>query len=161
MVNIIYWICCKEVLVKVGLSPFEKISVVYFIESLLKMMKNDFCFILKALFILKIFKFLSWLFRSFRKNDLIRKVILISKFITSQPGWQTIAIHILHNISQVKATRQWNLVNYKTSIRGIFFFKNYAENEVGRLVPDLFLFFKYASYEVKTSGLQLSFNIFR
>ena len=81
-------------------------------------------------------------FRSFRKNDLIRKVILISKFITSQPGWQTIAIHILHNISQVKATRQWNLVNYKTSIRGIFFFKNYAENEVGRLVPDLFLFIK-------------------
>ena len=27
---------------------------------------------------------------------------------------------------------------YKTNI-----FKNYAENEAGRLVPDLFLFFKY------------------
>ena len=25
-----------------------------------------------------------------------------------------------------------------------FFFKNYAENEVGRLVPDLFLFFENA-----------------
>ena len=25
-----------------------------------------------------------------------------------------------------------------------FFFKNYAENEAGRLVPDLFLFFKKA-----------------
>ena len=27
-----------------------------------KMMKNAFCFILKAPFILKVFKFLSWLF---------------------------------------------------------------------------------------------------
>ena len=45
--------------------------------------------------------------------------------------------------------------------RKIFFFKNYAENEAGRLVPDLFLFFKYAYYEVKASGLQLSFNVFR
>ena len=26
----------------------------------------------------------------------------------------------------------------------IFFFKNYAENEAEKLVPDLFLFFKYA-----------------
>ena len=45
--------------------------------------------------------------------------------------------------------------------RKTFFFKNYAENEAGRLVPDLFLFFKYAYYEVKASGLQLSFNVFR
>ena len=41
------------------------------------------------------------------------------------------------------------------------FFKNYAENEVGRLVPDLFLLFKKALYEVKESGLQLSFNMFQ
>ena len=27
-------------------------------------------------------------------------------------------------------------------------------------IPDLFLFFEKASYEVKASGLQLSFNIF-
>ena len=31
----------------------------------------------------------------------------------------------------------------------------------GRLVPDLFLFFKKASYEVNASVLQLSFNILR
>ena len=43
----------------------------------------------------------------------------------------------------------------------LFYFKNHAENEAGRLVPDLFLFFKKALYEVKASGLQLSFNIFR
>ena len=38
--------------------------------------------------------------------------------------------------------------------------KKYAENEAKRLVPDLFLFFKKAHYEVKTIGLQLSFKIF-
>ena len=42
-----------------------------------------------------------------------------------------------------------------------FFFKNNAENETGTLVPDLFLFLKKALDEVKASGLQLSFNIFR
>ena len=47
---------------KVGLSPSKKICVICFIESPLKMIKNAFYFILKALFVLKIFKFLSWLF---------------------------------------------------------------------------------------------------
>ena len=35
---------------------------IYFNESPLKMMKNAFCFILKAPFVFKIFKILSWLF---------------------------------------------------------------------------------------------------
>ena len=43
----------------------------------------------------------------------------------------------------------------------IFFFKNHAENEAGRLVRDLFLFFKKVLYQVKASDLQLSFNHFR
>ena len=34
------------------------------------------------------------------KNGLSRKTRLISKFMTPQPGKQTIAIHILPNISQ-------------------------------------------------------------
>ena len=37
--------------------------------------------------------------------------------------------------------------------REIFFFKNHAENEVGKLVPDFYLFFKKALYEVKASCL--------
>ena len=37
----------------------EKFCFICFIKSPLKMMKNAFCFILKALFVLKIFKFLS------------------------------------------------------------------------------------------------------
>ena len=47
---------------KVGLSPSKKVSVICFIENPLKMMKDAFYFIVKALFILKIFKFSSWLF---------------------------------------------------------------------------------------------------
>ena len=47
---------------KVGLSPSKKICVICLIESPLKMMKNVFYFILKALFVLKIFKFLSRIF---------------------------------------------------------------------------------------------------
>ena len=41
-------------------------------------------------------------FRSYRRKDLIRKIRLTSKFVTSQPGLQTVAIHILPNISQSK-----------------------------------------------------------
>ena len=45
--------------------------------------------------------------------------------------------------------------------RNIFFFKNHAENEAGRLVSDLFKFFKETLCQVKAGGLQVSFNIFR
>ena len=37
----------------------------------------------------------------------------------------------------------------------------YAEDEALRLVSEPFLFFAKALYEVKTSSLQLSFNIFQ
>ena len=43
----------------------------------------------------------------------------------------------------------------------IFFFRNHAENVAGGLVQDLFLFCKKALDEVKASGLQLSFSLFR
>ena len=66
------------------------------------MMENAFYFILKALFALEIFKFLSRLFGHAEKNDWIRKISLTSKFMTSQPGLQTIAIHVLPNMSQSK-----------------------------------------------------------
>ena len=49
------------------------------------------------------------------------------------------------------------LVEYN---KRIFSLKNNAENKADRLVPDLFLFFKKAYYEVKANGLQLSLTIF-
>ena len=84
---------------KVGVSPSKKNCVICFIEIPLKVMKNDYYFILKALFVLEIFKFLSRRFGQVGKMAKIRKVRLTSKFMTSQPGLQTIAIHILLNMT--------------------------------------------------------------
>ena len=42
----------------------------------------------------------------------------------------------------------------------MFSLKNNAENDAGRLDSELFLFLKKVLYEVKVSGLQLSFNIY-
>ena len=64
--------------------------------------------------------------------------------MTSQTGLQTIAIHIWPNISQSKdnkTIKPGQLIQY--SKKNIFF-KNYLENDVERLVPDLFLFFQKA-----------------
>ena len=47
---------------KVEFSTSKKNCVIYLIEIPLKMMKNPFYFILKALFVLKMFKFLPRLF---------------------------------------------------------------------------------------------------
>ena len=66
-------------------------------EIHLKMMKNTFYFTLESLFVLKIFNFLVMY-----KSSLIRKIRFISKFMTSQSGQQSIAIHILPNISRSK-----------------------------------------------------------
>ena len=61
--------------------------------------------------------------------------------MTSQPGSQTTAIHILPNISQSKGNKTMKfgqLIEYNK--RNVFF-KDYAENEAERLAPDLFLIF--------------------
>ena len=42
----------------------------------------------------------------------------------------------------------------------INFFKNYAQNEAEELVPDFFLVFEKALYEVKASGLHLIVSIY-
>ena len=69
---------------------------------------------------------------------------------------------MLPNISRSKRNQTMKfgqLLEY--SKMNIFFFKNPAENESGRLPPDHFLFSRKALNEVKASGLQLSFKIFR
>ena len=85
-------------------------------ESPLKMMKNAFYFTLKVLFVLKISKFLSWLFGHVSKR-LIKKVRLISIFMTSQ----TIVKHILHNISRSKGNQAMKFGEImEHNIRNIF-----------------------------------------
>ena len=52
----------QNAFLKVGLSPFKKILFICFNDSPSKMKKNTFYFILKALLVVKIFPYLSWLF---------------------------------------------------------------------------------------------------
>ena len=73
------------------------------------MMKNVFYFILKALFSFSSYLIFVATFWSCWKNCEIRKSSLASKFMTSQPGLQTIAIHILPNISQSKGNQTMKL----------------------------------------------------
>ena len=53
---------CSWCIVNVGLSPSKNCFCICFNDSSSKMMKNAFYFILKALFVLKMFKFLSCYF---------------------------------------------------------------------------------------------------
>ena len=59
---------------------------------------------------LKLFSFSRYLnfrleFEVMLKNGLIKKIRLNSKFMTSQPGQQTIAMHIFTNISRTKGNQ--------------------------------------------------------
>ena len=79
------------------------------------MMKNDFHFMLKALFLLEIFTFLSRLF-CYVDKQLDEKLRSIPKFMTSQTGQQIITIHILSNIltSKRNQTMKYDqLIEYK------------------------------------------------
>ena len=60
---------CSTYLLKVGLSPSKKLFLLF--ASMIvfqKMMKNAFYFILRALFVLEIFRFLFWLFGHVEKT---------------------------------------------------------------------------------------------
>ena len=58
---------------KVGLSPSKKFFYLLPWKPFLKKIKNRFYFILKALFVLKIFKFLSWLFGHVEKTTWLER----------------------------------------------------------------------------------------
>ena len=62
------------------------------------------------------------------RNGLIRKIRLFSKFMTSQPRKETIAIHILPNIlrSKVKPTMTFGQL-IERNIRNVFFEKTYTK----------------------------------
>ena len=77
----------------------KKNLYIYFNERRLKMIKNTFYFMLKAIFVLEIFTFLSLLI-GYVEKWLDRKAWLISKVMTSQTEQHEITIHILSNISR-------------------------------------------------------------
>ena len=95
-------------------------------ESPLKMMKNVFYFTLKTLFVLKILSFV--LTFSLVEKRLVRKIKSISKFMTSQPGKQTIVIHVLPNILRNKDNQAMNFGQLREyNMRNIFLKKPYTK----------------------------------
>ena len=65
-------------------------------------------------------------FSVMQKNGLIRKIRLISKFMTSQPGNQSNAIHTLPNISRSKDNQKMKLGLLIEHHRNIFLEKSYT-----------------------------------
>ena len=63
-----------------------------------------------------------------QKNALIRKVRLILKFMKSQSGKKTVAIHILVNISRSKGNQTMKFDQLKEyNMRNIFLEKSYTK----------------------------------
>ena len=77
---------------------------------------DDKClfFTLKAIFVLKIFNFFIVDFFFIRKNDLVKKICLISEFKTSQPGKKQLQYTcIAQYLKKQKQSNNeiWNLVS--------------------------------------------------
>ena len=110
-------------------------------EILLKMMKNDFYFMLKTHFVLEIFKYLSWLFVYSEKQ--LRRLKLISKFLTptdwTANSYNTNIAQYLKKKRQTRGKKFGQLVKYNATNS---FFGNHAEIEAGRLGLGVFLIFK-------------------
>ena len=101
----------------------EKLLLFASIKNPLKMKKNVFYFLLKSLFVLKIFKFLSWLFWLCKKW--LDEKTKVSKFMTSQTGILTITTRILSNFSWSKSSQTMKfilLIEYK--MKNIFLEKS-------------------------------------
>ena len=74
--------------------------------------------------------------------DFLFMLRLISNFVTSQTGHQITTIHILPSFLGSKSNQALKCGKLiKLNVRNIFLQKS-CKNEAGRLVPDLFLFFK-------------------
>ena len=93
--SIVWFLHDRNIGLKVEHSHSKNVGLICFNECPLKMF---FYFILKAAFVLKIFKRLSLFFGACRK----RQLMLISKFRISSTEKQIITIHILSDISRSK-----------------------------------------------------------
>ena len=93
------------------------------------------------------------------KNGLIRKIRLISKFMTFQPGKQTIWIHILPNISKSKDNQTMKFRQLiEHIIRNIFIEKS-CTKMVNKQFPDSFLKNQNWTYLWINSFIQFVFTV--
>ena len=73
-----------------------------------------------------------------QKNGFIRKTRLISKFLTSRPGKQTTAIHILPNTSRSISNQEMKFDQFIEYNRTIFLKKSFTKCR-GETIPRPFL----------------------
>ena len=114
------WRRLKDQQMFAGKGLFSGLRQFLTIENRFNVMKNAFYFMLKTLFVLEIFTFLFWIV-GYVKGGLIRRLWLISNFMTAQIGQQIITIHIVPNISRNKgnqAMKFGQLIKY--SVKNIF-----------------------------------------
>ena len=91
-------------------------------ESLLKNMKTAIYFMLKARLFIRYLNFcIDFLARL--ENGWIRKLRLVSRFMTSHTGQQIITIHILPNISGSKSNQAMKCGMLKKRSQKVFFSK--------------------------------------
>ena len=79
--------------------------------------------------------------------------------MTPQPEKQTITMYIFPKFSRSKGNQTKNVGSVNRIKRKKCYIQNSCKKDIGRLLPDLFLFFKQALYEVKAIGLHFSFDI--
>ena len=72
-------------------------------------------------------------------NNLIRKLRLIPKFLTSQTGKQIITIYVLLNILRSKGNQITKFDQLIDTNWETLFLKNDTQNKVEKLVPDPFI----------------------
>ena len=78
----------------------------------------------------------------------------------SQTRKQIIITQMFPNISSSNGNQAMKLGQLEfNNVRNISL-KSHLENEAGRLLPDLFLFFKKTLYKIKANDQHLSFNEF-
>ena len=97
----------------------RKFFIICFNDSPSKMMKNAFYFVLKALFVLKIFKFLFWLFGHVEKTAWLKRYVNIE----------------IHDLTA------WLIKNYNTHFTQISRIKGNQAMKFGQLIE--YNFFQY------------------
>ena len=81
--------------------------------------------------------------------------------MTSQPGWETIAIHILFNISRSKGNQTMKLRQLIEYNKRKTFLQTLCRKWDRETSSKPVFIFQKAWYEIKASGLELSFNLFQ
>ena len=154
------WRRLKDQQMFAGKGLFSGLRQFLTIENRFNVMKNTFYFMLKTLFVLEIFTFLFWIV-GYVKGGLIRRLWLISNFMTAQTGQQIITVHILPTISRNKdnqAMKFGQLIKY--SVKNIFLQKLCRKWGKETISRPLLVFYQKALYKVRAKGQHLSFNIF-